>query len=508
MAKVKFSINKETLVVQEQEDYLLTRVPNSNMQYYWLLHQNDIVASDDVTLIVECDSEKEISLLPSKGGHTPPDIKQAISEISNPMNSVYLKADELYGDYYHYKEGLDPEQRAEMKRIRDQKREEALSRLNTSKDMREAAKQSESSNTSTNNRNVQVNKGIQKEEAVQNQPMTPAQQMAQQRAQQEHYSKQQFKEILKGTRQRLDTSLYRNINLSPQQMKELRLSMKAGLDVSKYNSPFISAKHMKEIRIGAKRGVKFDMDKLDHSLYNAEQIHELRLGFEKKLDVKKYLDPSYEAGHMKELRLAMQAGLDTTRLEDIHLSVEQMHTIRHQMVLSNLGDILKRFFERIREIVSDFVLSGMERASANMLNREPLTLEEMKEATMQEAINDIKYTLVESEILPTRAYDDKDINDKIREQIEELVSYMDNEPEADIQKAADATVEELCQAVGAEVHVPREEKVVNINQSNKQDNIVSAEQMNAISDAIDEQLGRPPEPREFVMEEESFAAMQ
>ncbi len=79
---------------------------------------------------------------------------------------------------------------------------------------------------------------------------------------------------------------------------------------------------------------------------------------------------------------------------------------------------------------------------------------------------------------------------------------------SDAQKAADETVEELCQAVGAEVHVPREQKVVKINQSNNQDNVVSAEQLNAISDAIDEQLGRPPEPREFVMEEESFAAMQ
>lgn len=502
MSKTKFSINKETLIEEESNGYILTRVPRSKMEYYWLLNEKDVLSSDDKTLIVECDAEQDIAVLPrvkDGDGIRRPTLQEAIEQMNQP---ILVQAQELYNDYYEYDESKDPKQREEQQRIREQKRQEALERMDVSKNSQNQAKQL---SQKQKDNNINTSRG-----QVSNQPQTPAQKMQQQRETIPHYSKQQFKEILKGTRQRLDTSLYSNIKLNPQQMKELRLSMKAGVDVTKYNSPFISAKHMKEIRLGAKRGVKFDMDKLDHSLYNAEQIHELRLGFEKKLDVKKYLDPSYEAGQMKELRLAMQAGLDTKRLEDFHLSVEQMHAIRHQMVLSNLGDILTRFFERMKEMVGDFVLSGMEKVSANLMNRESRTLEEMKEANMQEAIQDIKYTLVESDILPTRAYEDKGIDSKIREQIDDLVSYMDNEPEADIQKAAEETAVDMCQAVGAEINIPRDEKVVSINQSNNQvNNVVSAEQMNAISNAIDEQLGQATEnTQEVVIAEDNFDMMQ
>lgn len=495
MAKTKFSINKKSLIEEQANGYILTRVPNSNMEYYWLLNEKDIVSSDETTLIVECDAEQDIMVLPRvvDGDDTRrPSLQEAVKALQEPTGNVYVKSQELYNDYYEYAQNLDPNQRAEQQRIRDQKRQEALARSDSSRNMNQQARQKSNSREQSSNQTQQ--------------PHTPAQKMAQMRAQIPHYTKQQFKEILKCHRQKLDATKISNIDLSHQQMKELRLAMRVGLDVSKYNSPFISAKHMKEIRLGAKRGVKFDMDKLDHSLYNAEQMHELRLGFEKKLDVKKYLDPAYEAAQMKELRLAMQAGLDTKRLEDIHLTVEQMHSIRHQMVLDNLGDILKRFFESIRDWISEKIQIGMEHISANLQNRDPRSLDEIKEANMKEAIADIKYTLVQSELLPERAYEDVVIDDKIRNHIEELMSYMES-PESEVEKAVEVAAEDICQAVGAEINIPRDEKVVSINQDHS--NNVSAEQARAISEAIDQQMQQAYEmDQEIVIEEETFEMMQ
>lgn len=495
MAKTKFSINKATLIEEQKDGYILTRVPNSKMEYYWLLNEKDIISSDETTLIVECDAEQDITVLPRVVNgdiNRAPSLQEAVTSMHNPIGTVSVKAQELYDDYYKYLQNLDPEERAERQRIRDQKREEALSRSDTSKQMKQQASQ----------QHTQIRNNAEDVSHQQATLQTPAQRMEQQREQIQHYSKQQFKEILKGTRQKLDTTLYSNIRLNHQQMKELRLSIKVGLDVSKYNSPFISAKHMREIRIGAKRGVKFDMDKLDHSLYNADQIHELRLGFEKKLDVKKYLNPAYEAGQMKELRLAMQAGLDTRRLEDIHLTIEQMQTIRHQMVMNHLGDILKRFFENVRNWITESIQKGMEEASANLQNREARTIEGMKEDNMREAINDIKYTLVQSELLPEKAMDDIMLDDKIRNNIEELMVYMES-TEHEVDKAVEVKVEDICQAVGAEVEIPKESKVVNMNQ--KQSDTLEQ----AIAEEVDRQLKEVYEmDEEIIIEEETFEMMQ
>lgn len=513
MAKTKFSINRETLIEEQDNGYILTRVPNSNMEYYWLLNEKDIVSSDEMTLVVECDPEQDIAVLPrvySGDESRRPTLQEAIREIQEPTSSIFVKSEELYHEYYFYDKNLDPEQRAEQQRIRDQKRQEALARSDASKNMRQQVKQQTVRNNSKSQTTNSIHQDVQDTSQIQ-QTQTPAQRMAQKRAQIPHYTKQQFKEILKCHRQKLDASMISNIDLSHQQMKELRLAMKVGLDVSKYNSPFISAKHMKEIRLGAKRGVRFDMDKLDHSLYNAEQMHELRLGFEKKLDVKKYLNPAYEAAQMKELRLAMQAGLDTRKLEDIHLSVDQMHAIRHQMVLSDIGDVLKRFFEKIRDWISEKIQVGMEHINANLQNRDPMNLDELKEANMKDAIAEIKYTLVQSELLPERAYEDVVIDDKIRNHIEELMSYMES-PEPDVEKAIEVAAEDICQAVGAEISVPREEKVVSINQANNHHEHVSsvtAEQERAISEAIDQQLQQAYEmDQEIVIEEEAWEMMQ
>lgn len=472
MAKIKFSINRETLVEEQGEGYILTRVPNSDMEYYLLLNESDIVASDEKTLVTEWDSEQELNVLPRIVGENDtmrkPTLKEAIAIQQDPTGPISVKADELYNDYYYYDESKDPRQREQEQRIRDQKRREVLERSDHTKNMQQQAKGKQTDRTDNQNANQQAQTQNENADAKQQKPLSPSQRMEQQRAQINHYSKQQFKEILKGTRQRLNTSLYRNIHLSPQQMKELRLALKAGVDVSKYNSPYVSAKHMKEIRLGAKRGVQFDMEKINHSLYNAEQIHEIRLGFEKKLDVKKYIDPAYDAAQMKEIRLGLQAGLDTVKFEDLHMTSEQMHSVRIHMVMEKAENILKRMFEDIRSWLNEKIEDVTEILRARYQNREPMTAEQIKDICMDEAIEMTKDLFIQSELLPESAYDNKGLNEEMKRSAKEWQEYLEQHPKEQVQQAAKEAVKDICETAGVDMEQPKAEKVIDIQQGKEE----------------------------------------
>lgn len=468
MAKTKFTINKESLLEGQEEGYILTRVPNSKMEYYLLLRESDIISSDENTLVAEWDSEQELRVIPrvtrADGQVSPPTLKEAIAKQQEPTGTIPMKAGDLYKEYYYYDESKDPNQREQEQRIRDQKRREALERSDNTKNMQQQAQGKQNDKTDKQSDRQQAQTRDNNTNAEQKKPLSPAQKMEQQRAEIKHYSKQQFKEILKGTRQGLDASFYRNINLSPQQMKELRLALKAGLDVSKYNSPFISAKHMKEIRIGAKRGVQFDMNKINHSLYNAAQIHEIRLGFEKKLDVKKYIDPAYDAAQMKEIRLGMQAGLDTGKFEDLHMTAEQMHSIRIHMVMENAENILKRMFEDIRSWLNEKIEDVNEILRSRYQNREPMTAEQIKDIRMDEAIEMTKDLFIQSELLPETAYDNKGLDEEMKRSAKEWQEYLEQHPEKQVQQAAKETVKDICETAGVEMEQLKDEKVIDIQQ--------------------------------------------
>lgn len=274
MAKTKFSINKKKLVEGQGDGYILTRVPNSKMEYYLLFTEDEVFTDDEKTIILEWDSDKELNVLPrvqdekAESGIRKPNLKEAIAAQQNPTGVIKMKASELYKEYYYYDKTKDPEQRKKERQEREAKRKEALERSDNAKNKQNTQKSNETDNKKSTQQTQKT------DNAETQKSISPAEKIEQQREQIQHYSKQQFKEILKGSKQQVNTALYRNINLNPQQMRELRLALKAGLDVKQYNSPFISAKHMKEIRLGAKKGVRLDMQKLDHSLYNSDQIHD------------------------------------------------------------------------------------------------------------------------------------------------------------------------------------------------------------------------------------------
>lgn len=481
MAKTKFSINKEKLVEERADGNILTRVPNSNMEYYILLAEEDILTEDKNTLIVEWDSDKELDVLPrikderAQDGIRRPSLKEAVAAMENPAGSIKVKASELYEGYYEYDKNRDPEELAKAQRIRDQKRQAALKRSDEAKKMTELAKRSKENtkdqqagkNTSAsgNGKTGQKAQAEISEEPTepQDKPQSPAEKMEQQRRQMKRYTKEQFKEIRRGVSQNVDTSMYRDIEFNAKQMRELRLAMKAGMDVSKFNSPFISAEHMRELRIGNKNGVKLDLEKLDQSLYNAEQIRELRLGFEKKLDMKNYLDPSYSAEQMRELRLGQQAGFNTKDYEDVHLTAAQMHSIRQRMVLNNLGEILKKMCEDIRRWLSEKIENITEMLRARYQGREVMTPEQIRAARIDEAVQDIKETLVQSELLPESAYKDKALDHQIKDHVKELAAYAERHPEQNMEQPAREVAEEVCEAAGVELNNQQEDKVINIS---------------------------------------------
>ncbi|MCM1159485.1 MAG: hypothetical protein NC300_12545 [Bacteroidales bacterium] len=490
MAKIRFTINKKTLVMEQGDGYTLTRVPQSNMEYYLLLRQQDILSDDGKTLVTEWESDQEMNVLSrtydvEKDRLRQPTLKEAIAAKDDASASVRIKAEELYSDYYEYDENMDPEEREKRARIREQKRQEALERSGRAKradrqNAKESSKQTAEKQSKGNNRKEQTTEETPQEERP------------------KHYDRRQFREIKKGIQRRLNTEQYADINFSAEQMRELRLAMQAGVNVTKYNNPVISAEHMKELRLGAANGVELDLGKLDQTRYNAEQIRELRIGFEKKLNVNKFLNPAYDAAQMRELRIGQQAGLDTSSYENPHYSAEQMITIRHQLVLQNIREILKRLVEDIRLWITEKAEQAIEKMKASYQKREPMTKEQIKEARMNEAVKDIKETLIQSELLPESAYQDKELDQKIRERIEELAAFAERHPEKDMEQEVNRAAQDVCEEAGADMQNTKAEKVVEMQ---------SREEVKTLDEAVEEAL-EEAEQMEEVLEEESWEMMQ
>lgn len=443
MAKIKFSINKETLLIGEKNNLIISKVPNSGAKMYTAMPKGNLIESDEKTLYFNMEHDESLPIWDEE-----PSENQIASYLNNKQdtNSVKMTARELYDGWYEYKNYNSREEAAAAQGARSQKQNEIMKKIETTK-----GKPQQHQTQKQNKPKPQEQHTTQKQDAVANAPrqreLTEQEKWEKYRASIKHYSKDQFREIKKGIRQHLDTMKYRNINLSAKQMKELRLALKAGVDISTWNSPFVSVEKMKELRLGAKHGIRFDMNKIDHRLYDAAQLKELRLGFEKNLAVKEYLNPAYSAKQMHEIRLGLQMGLDIHEYADVRFSLEQMQLIRKGMVFENIKEILMRMWEKIQAVVSNVVGMVVEKMQADYTHREFRTPEQVKQAHINEAIADIKYTLVEYEILKEDALDDQELEFKIREQVKELVHYMENHPEENIETVAQETSNNIHQEV-------------------------------------------------------------
>jgi len=454
----KFQINRKSLIHDADEDFALTRVPNSNMEYYILVGKEDVVSEDADTIVVEWADEKQLDIIPAireEGKEwRPPTLQEAVEERLHPSEKlIHMTAGQLESNYYHYDDVYDPEEKARIKAERQQLREQAKAKKETSQNQQAVQKgnKQEFAKDKTADQTKEQNQAKQQTQAqaIENKQEAPKQHF---------YNKQQFHEIKMGVRRGLDTSLYSNIHFNEEQMRELRLAMQQGVDVKSYNNPLISAEHMKELRLGAKNGVELDLNKLDQTLYNAEQIHELRIGFEKGLNVKDYMDPAFSAAQMKEIRLGQQVGLNTSTYSNIHYTPAQMATVRHQLVFQHLKDIFKKWAQDVRAWAGEKISNMAEKFMARTENRAVRSPEELQEARMDEAVHEVKTTLINSELLPEQAYEDKALDENIKNKLEELVEDYHNRPD-NLDKQAAKKVKEVCREAGAELNMDQEKLV-------------------------------------------------
>ena len=93
-----------------------------------------------------------------------------------------------------------------------------------------------------------------------------------------------------------------------QQMKQIRIGLENRLDVSIYAKPEFDDDQMWEIRFGLEKG-------LDVSIYakpefDWSQMRQIRYGLEKGLDVSIYAKPEFDSKQMREICLSLKKGLD------------------------------------------------------------------------------------------------------------------------------------------------------------------------------------------------------
>lgn len=398
----KFSINKETLVREENDNFILTRVPNSEGQYFVAFSRNDVVSQDDKTYILELDEEQQIAMWNGE-----PHIKFAENAQTNPEynNSAMtrLSASELYSDYYTYSDPSAKQRRQE----RQQKFSAKKAKSGVQNKAQDASKGEDSANA------VPAEEG-------QNQNNN-----AGQKTKVTHYDARQMAEIMKGMKQGVDVDQYRNVDMDADKMKELRLGLRSGVDVSPWNNKDISARAMRELRLGARKVL--EIKDIDVSKYNGEQLREIRLGLQQGLGLKvsDYLNSDYEAAQMRELRLGLRAGLDISVYQDIHFTDAQMQQLRYRLVLQNIMQILRNFLEEAKIWLSQRVENLADMLSIKIPTPEIHGLLEELPAEQSPA-KQIEDILIKSEMADEAVLQSEAVHEELTKSIEDLIVTIQN----------------------------------------------------------------------------------
>lgn len=112
----------------------------------------------------------------------------------------------------------------------------------------------------------------------------------------------------------LDIAPYWDKGYSIPQLDEIRKGLLIGVDVSQYADPSILPGKMKKKRWAMIRPLAKFMGYLPDGL-SKEQVKEILLGIESRLDVAQYADPALGHNVMRLLRQCMEAGLDAAELK-------------------------------------------------------------------------------------------------------------------------------------------------------------------------------------------------
>lgn len=198
--------------------------------------------------------------------------------------------------------------------------------------------------------------------------------------------KAKMEQIIKGIRQRLNVNEYANKGFDAEQMKEIRLGMKSGISYQLYAAPYISPKAMHQWRKTLEKGIneKSIIDFLadDGRAYDFEQVKQIRLGLQDKLDIKEYANPDFSAAQMKEIRLGMKNGINYSLYSTGEYSAEQMHVLRFEMLIAKIIDYIKEKFTSIYTVMRSFAVKHIEvsRKEIDLLPEDPQLYKLMRTA--------------------------------------------------------------------------------------------------------------------------------
>ena len=162
-------------------------------------------------------------------------------------------------------------------------------------------------------------------------------------------------------KQNLDKLLQKK-GFSPDQIHEIRLGMEEKLDVACYASRDYLAIQMYQIRLGLKDGLQVKY--YARPYYDWFQMEEIRIGLARKIDVRIYAKPDIPYTMMRELRKGLEKDMDLSAF--LHLEVGILRQLR-KSILSGISII-----PYIKEGYDEEQLKAIRHAIIDRIPIEPL----------------------------------------------------------------------------------------------------------------------------------------
>lgn len=111
-----------------------------------------------------------------------------------------------------------------------------------------------------------------------------------------------------------------------EQIKELKLGKEHKVDIRIYANPSLSAEQMRILRGGLEQ--KVNVRPFAFPDYDVKSMRYYILELKTGMDIRQYLSPKYSIAQIAELSIAVDEGLDVSKMQDPNLSVRQMQERR------------------------------------------------------------------------------------------------------------------------------------------------------------------------------------
>ena len=119
---------------------------------------------------------------------------------------------------------------------------------------------------------------------------------------------------------------YENMGFNENQMLEIQLGLEKKLDVSIYAKPEYDWEQMQHIRFGLENGL--DVSIYAKPEYDWAQMQEILSGLKNGVNVSIYEKPEYDWDQMQQIRLGLENGLDVSLYANPKLKWTEMYKVR------------------------------------------------------------------------------------------------------------------------------------------------------------------------------------